>query len=423
MTIYAGLWGPAPFIDRRGNDQAAAVVTVFQAGTLTKATLYASRDKVTPLANPLPSVALGAPGLDVVGNGSFYADPGTYDLLAVVAGSPFRTSIVVDPDPADFLTLEASIGSIAATLAGLSAGAPSTLDTFLEAYNRFLADEAVSTALASQIAGKVSTTGGGKEQYHAASVTGAASIDLALGNVFARTLTGDTTLSFTGATPGVACSFMMIVTQDGAGNHLLSLPGSIVWAGSVPPVLATAAGGITVMSFLSVDGGATWIGFGSTLPINVANGYAGLDGSALLLAALLGTGTPNDTKFLRGDRTWQTIPNDILPWSMDGTLYVKTGAKRLYVESARTIVGVRFSVGTAPTGAAAIVDVNKNGTTIFTTQGNRPTVGIGANTSGLVANMDVTSLAAGDFLTVDVDVVGSTIPGADATVQVFVRSS
>lgn len=66
-----------------------------------------------------------------------------------------------------------------------------------------------------------------------------------------------------------------------------------------------------------------------------------------------------------------------------------------------------------------IVDVNKNGTTIFTTQGNRPTVAISGFTSGKVSNMDVTSLADGDYLTIDLDQIGSTVPGADLTVQVW----
>jgi len=41
---------------------------------------------------------------------------------------------------------------------------------------------------------------------------------------------------------------------------------------------------------------------------------------------------------------------------------------------ALTITGGKIEVGTAPTGAALICDVHKNGTTLWTTQGNRPTV-------------------------------------------------
>lgn len=106
--------------------------------------------------------------------------------------------------------------------------------------------------------------------------------------------------------------------------------------------------------------------------------------------------------------------------SQGGTLSVKTGASRFYVESSYTIVGVRVAVGTAPTDASIIVDVNKNGTTIFTTQGNRPTIAASSNTA-TANNPDVTSLVAGDYLSVDIDQVGSTVAGSDLTVQVRLR--
>ena len=104
-------------------------------------------------------------------------------------------------------------------------------------------------------------------------------------------------------------------------------------------------------------------------------------------------------------------------FSANGTLAVSTGLARFYPPFAVTIVAVRASLGTAPTGASLIVDVNKNGTTIFTTQANRPTVAA----SGFVSDEevpDVTALTTSDYLTVDVDQVGSTVAGAYLTVVV-----
>lgn len=101
-------------------------------------------------------------------------------------------------------------------------------------------------------------------------------------------------------------------------------------------------------------------------------------------------------------------------------LAVSTGTHRFYVHGptglAWTITGCWASVGVAPTGAAILVDINKNGTTIFTTQGNRPTIAASGFASGRVANMDVATLADGDYLTADIDQVGSTIPGQDILV-------
>jgi len=82
-----------------------------------------------------------------------------------------------------------------------------------------------------------------------------------------------------------------------------------------------------------------------------------------------------------------------------------------------TITKVKLVVKTAPTGQAIIVDVNKNGTTIFTTQANRPQIAAG-ETSGDSGTPDVTSLAEGDKVTIDIDQIGSGTAGADLTVEV-----
>jgi hypothetical protein len=79
---------------------------------------------------------------------------------------------------------------------------------------------------------------------------------------------------------------------------------------------------------------------------------------------------------------------------------------------------VQVHVGTAPTGQALIVDVNDDGTTVFTTQGNRPTVADGANDDTSGAADGGTAIAKDSVITVDVDQVGSGTAGADMTVHV-----
>jgi hypothetical protein len=114
-------------------------------------------------------------------------------------------------------------------------------------------------------------------------------------------------------------------------------------------------------------------------------------------------------------------PGVLVAFSRSGSLSVGGGTHRIYNDTGDTLTikAVRASVGTAPTGASIIVDVNIGGTTIFTTQGNRPTIAASANTSGKVTNMDVTTIADGSYFTVDVDQVGSTIPGGDLVVQIL----
>jgi hypothetical protein len=134
------------------------------------------------------------------------------------------------------------------------------------------------------------------------------------------------------------------------------------------------------------------------------NGYASLDASGKV---------PTNQ---------MAIGSRIQPFSSNGALAVEVGGHRLYndTSTAWTILSVRASVGTSPTGSSLIVDVNVNGATIFTTQANRPTIAAASSTSGKITNMNVTTVASGAYLTIDVDQVGSTIPGTDLTVQVEV---
>ena len=114
------------------------------------------------------------------------------------------------------------------------------------------------------------------------------------------------------------------------------------------------------------------------------------------------------------------VPVEAYTFSVTGTVAVATGKSRIYLEGDYVVERVRAAVDTAPAGAALVVDVNKNGTTIYTTQANRPSIAAGTN-SATGNNPAVTTFAAGDYLTVDVDQVGSATAGADLTVTVRVR--
>ena len=103
-----------------------------------------------------------------------------------------------------------------------------------------------------------------------------------------------------------------------------------------------------------------------------------------------------------------------------GAIAVATGAIRMAAEFDGTVIGCRAMLNTAPTGSSAIFDVHKNGTTIFTTQANRPTVAISAFDSG-VAVPDVTAFAIGDYFTIDIDQKGSTIAGSDLALTIQLK--
>lgn len=102
-----------------------------------------------------------------------------------------------------------------------------------------------------------------------------------------------------------------------------------------------------------------------------------------------------------------------------GTLSV--GANPLIYPNATSYVyiveKVFLIVGTAPTGADLIVDIHKNGTTIFTTQSNRPVISAG-ETVGYSATIDDDMWFNDDYLTMEIDQIGSSVAGADLTVAV-----
>lgn len=85
-------------------------------------------------------------------------------------------------------------------------------------------------------------------------------------------------------------------------------------------------------------------------------------------------------------------------------------SKTWYAPAACTMTKVDLYVSTAGSGAnTTYVDVNKNATTIFSTQGNRPALTT-TGTSSVDKVPDVTSLAKGDAVTIDVDAITAVAP-------------
>lgn len=117
-----------------------------------------------------------------------------------------------------------------------------------------------------------------------------------------------------------------------------------------------------------------------------------------------------------------TLYNQAL-FANEGDLTVSSNPLRIYNNfgGSRTITKVQLSVGTAPVGSAIIVDINKNGTTIFTTQANRPQIAASAN-SGSSTTIDVPNWAEGEYLTMDVDQIGSSTAGSNLVVHVVYSS-
>jgi len=159
------------------------------------------------------------------------------------------------------------------------------------------------------------------------------------------------------------------------------------------------------------------VGSGDEIIVGTTSGDSQVVGTAASRATVVtargpsGPTGPTGPTGATGDHT--------VRFARGGTLPLMVGSRRAYNDSGRTLVisSVRATVVIAPVGQSLIVDVNKNGTTIFTTQANRPAIPSGELTNKSPAP-DVTLWPDGEYLTVDIDQIGSSVAGSDLLVEV-----
>jgi hypothetical protein len=105
-------------------------------------------------------------------------------------------------------------------------------------------------------------------------------------------------------------------------------------------------------------------------------------------------------------------------FKIDGAISTASSLKWV-APCAGRIKAVYGAVGTAPVGADMLVDIHKDGTTIFTTQSNRLTIEDGESTgSATVTAAEIMDFAAGTVFELDVDQVGSGTAGSDLAVTI-----
>lgn len=115
------------------------------------------------------------------------------------------------------------------------------------------------------------------------------------------------------------------------------------------------------------------------------------------------------------------MSSTVLQFQSVGVLTAAAGKAFVVAPYGGTIKKISARVGTTSAGSSIIVDINKNGTTIFTTQANRPTIAAAAVVATLAGTPEVLTFAAGDLLSLDIDQIGSGTAGSNLGVSVLVE--
>lgn len=217
------------------------------------------------------------------------------------------------------------------------------------------------------------------------------------------------TISITDSAPTTGKYVITVQPQSGksistiySATHLLEADTDVVVSAGLVAVPVSGVNGRILTEDDTVDEGISWQDAGSGLPD--ATGEA--DGRVLVVL---------DDEWVIGDASggggktfFGTIEGPLVAGSV--------GTARMYNDTGGplTILSSRASI--TPAGTAFTVDVNKNGTTIYTTQANRPAVAAGGTTNKTVP--DVTTIADGEYFTVDLDLQSGSTAFDVVTVQI-----
>jgi hypothetical protein len=198
---------------------------------------------------------------------------------------------------------------------------------------------------------------------------------------------------------------------DGTSGQVLSTNGSAVLS------WATAGGGGSVTIGTSAADVLSAAAGEITADDAAADKIVFWDDSADKLTYLaLGDGVAiDDTTIYAQD--WFVIA------ASDESTDLATGTNKVYFRMpyAGTLLAVRASVNTAPTGSTLIVDINEAGTSLLSTKLSIDASEKTSTTAAVPAVISDSALADDAEITIDIDQVGSTVAGKGLKVYLKVR--
>lgn len=109
---------------------------------------------------------------------------------------------------------------------------------------------------------------------------------------------------------------------------------------------------------------------------------------------------------------------EVLAFTKQGTLALVTNGSEFPIMGGLFVLdSVAGRVVTPPTGSSVILDILKNGVSVFASPGDRPTIASGQN-NAVTTIPEGFMFADGDYLEINIVQVGSTVPGETLTAAV-----
>jgi hypothetical protein len=175
-----------------------------------------------------------------------------------------------------------------------------------------------------------------------------------------------------------------------------------------------AAGTITGLAAVATSGAYGDLSGRPTIP-------APADAAPQALAAAAAIGT--SAEYAREDHVHQRDSDAIVIPVGDETTALTAGTNRVRFRMpfAATLLAVRASVNTAPTGSTLIVDINEAGTSVLGTKLSIDATEFSSTTAASAATITDSSLADDAEISIDIDQIGSTVAGAGLKVMLSVR--
>jgi hypothetical protein len=148
--------------------------------------------------------------------------------------------------------------------------------------------------------------------------------------------------------------------------------------------------------------------------------------SSATVTARLAKGTANQVLAMNSGATapeWQTLSSlRYISFYLPSSAVVATGQAYILMDFAGDVTDANAYAVTAPTGSDLNIDVNINGTSIFSTT-LEIDAGANADDGNKVIDTANDDFAIGDRISIDIDAIGSTVAGADIMVTLELTPS